>query len=104
MDIPGAQEQFSEIVVHAKSRGWVTDDCLDQTEKSTNSGSKEESDAKSRAIGLQAFKKSMHTTFLEYFSSGDMKEVQRQILELNQPGLHSLAIKQVILASTKSFL
>ena len=44
---------------------------------------------------LQAFKKASLAAIKEYYCSGDAAEVARCLQELNEPGFHSLVVKQV---------
>ncbi|WIA38524.1 hypothetical protein OEZ86_001845 [Tetradesmus obliquus] len=46
--------------------------------------------------GVPAFKVAMATALKEFFNSADAQEVAARLLELGQPGLHPLFVKQVV--------
>lgn len=46
--------------------------------------------------GVPAFKSAMATALKEFFLSADVREVAARLMELGQPGLHSLFVKQVV--------
>jgi programmed cell death protein 4 len=46
--------------------------------------------------GVPAFKLAMASALKEYFNSADAQEVAARLLELGEPGLHPLFVKQVV--------
>lgn len=46
--------------------------------------------------GVPAFKSAMAAALKEFFNSADAQEVAARLMELGQPGLHSLFVKQVV--------
>lgn len=88
LDIPGAAAAFEKLLSGAEGQGWLP-------ARELIAPSHPPPTAATMNNGVQAFKAAAATTVKEYFSSGDVSEAGRCLQELQEPGLHSLFIKQV---------
>lgn len=92
LDVPNAKSQFDSLCQHAESHAWFSRSALSNIQDTAAANA---APARAWGSGLQSFKKAVRAATLEYFTSSDCSEVRKRLEELDQPGFHSLAVKQV---------
>lgn len=88
LDLPNAGEDFECLRETAEMQGWLPD-----AGEAADLPSRQSGEAKQTSLG--AFKAAVATALKEYQVSGDAAEVAQCLADLQQPGLHSLVVKQV---------
>lgn len=88
LDLPDAREGFECIKETAEMQGWLPDAGeAEDLPKRQSFGP--------RQTSLKAFKAAVLAALKEYQASSDAEEVARCLADLNEPGFHSIVVKQV---------
>lgn len=108
LDNPAAHEQFTRVLDAAAAANLLEADTLAELRKAA-AGPATERPASAASVasnglaangvggaGVPAFKLAMASALKEYFNSADAQEVGARLLELGEPGLHPLFVKQVV--------
>ena len=91
LDYPNANDILVRIIDHAKQQSWIgpqEHDLVFFMVKDQGSSHK--------VFTLGDFKAASRTTIMEYFDSGDQTEVEMQLKQCGDPGLHSVFVKMLI--------
>eukprot|EP00878_Enallax_costatus_P006760 GHUV01007086.1.p1 GENE.GHUV01007086.1~~GHUV01007086.1.p1 ORF type:complete len:655 (+),score=257.56 GHUV01007086.1:532-2496(+) len=117
LDNPAAHEQFTRVLDAAAAASLLEADAVADLRRAAAGGPAEQrpisaASATSNGLaaaaaaaaaangvggaGVPAFKLAMTSALKEYFNSADTSEVAARLLELDEPGLHPLFVKQVV--------
>ena len=90
LDYPNAKVLLGQILDAAKKEAWVTDEEYDGLVAKMDQG------VSKKIFTLSEFKGECKTTIMEYFDSADQSEVECQLNQCGDPGLHSIFVKMLI--------
>ena len=103
LDNPGARNLFEPAVESAREKGWLEEGWVAAPMSASAPGTPGAPGSNVWANGRNAFHPSVQSfkvTTLdivgEYFESGDIDEVARRLLELEEPGFHNIAVKHAV--------
>jgi hypothetical protein len=115
LDNPKARAYFAEFVAVGKSKGWVEQEfSFKQNQQGGREGNGVAANNRPTTPpivngiiapydhhhpSVAAYKKAVLTAVREYFESGDVEEVMRQLAELNEPAFAHIFIKHAVTAA-----
>lgn len=91
IDCPNAKKRISSIIKYIMSNNLIEANVIETIERSI------ESDDAGTSIltALANFKSKCTTMIQEYFDSGSTSEVERELVQIMDPGFHSVFVKMV---------
>jgi hypothetical protein len=91
LDYPNARVLLGQILDEAKKRSWISDEEHDGLVAKLEQGV-----VSKKVFTVSEFKGECKTTIMEYFDSADQSEVECQLNQCGDPGLHSIFVKMLI--------
>lgn len=90
LDCPNAKVIMMQVMDHAKQHAWISE------EEHALLASMITDEKTSRIFTIGDFKAASKTTIMEYFDSADQSEVEMQLKQCGDPGLHSVFVKMLV--------